>query len=83
MIGLVLRYVLPLVGGIGVILAMWAWVTTGAYNRGKAAAHAESEAYIQRMESALTEALKRNEALPDDVIDCRLRRLRNPGAACP
>lgn len=61
----------------------YAWVTTGAYNRGYAAAGAEMRATLDRQEAALREALRKNENLSDPELDCRLKRLRNPGATCP
>ena len=61
----------------------YAWVTTGAYNRGKAAALVEHQKVLDRLEAELARRLRDNEGLSDPDIDCKLKRLRNPGAACP
>lgn len=58
-------------------------VKSRAYDRGYAKAQAEMRATLDRQEAALREALRRNENLTDPELDCRLKRLRNPGAACP
>ena len=73
--GMVLAVLLVLGGG-------YAWVTTAAYNRGVAARDKEAREIINRMEARLIEAMKRNEKLTPDELDCALRRLREPTAAC-
>lgn len=74
--------------GAGLLIAAllgggYAWITTAAFNRGHAAAQTEMEATLQRQEKALRDALRKNEALTDPELDCQLKRLRNPSAACP
>lgn len=54
-----------------------------AYDRGQADLRVEMEATLQRQEKALRDALRKNEALTDPELDCRLKRLRNPSAPCP
>lgn len=57
-------------------------ITSDAYDRGVAARDKEAREIINRMEARLKEALKKNETLTDDELDCALRRLRQPNAAC-
>lgn len=78
-----------LLGKAGMVLAVllvlggvyWK-VTDAAYNRGVAARDAQAREIINRMEARLKEALKKNENLSDDDLDCALKRLRQPTAPC-
>ncbi len=79
---LFIRWALGLLGGVGLLVGAYAWITTGAYNRGYEARDKEAREVINRMEARLKEALKKNEALTDDELDCALKRLRNPNAPC-
>lgn len=72
-----------LVGGIvgGAIF----WVErekTRAFDRGVEATEKKAADALNRMEARLREALKKNETLSDPELDCLLRRLRQPNAAC-
>ena len=67
----------------GVVLGGgYAWITTGAYNRGVAATEKASMEALNRMEARLRETLKKHETLTDPELDCALKRLRQPNAAC-
>lgn len=75
---------------IGAVLAVLAGVVAWhvvavnrAYDRGQADLRADMEATLARQEKALRDALRKNESLSDPELDCRLKRLRQPGAACP
>lgn len=76
----VLALVVVVLGGIGTAVVT---INNRAYDRGVSAARAAMEATLNRQEAALREALRKNESLSDPDIDCRLKRLRNPGAPCP
>ena len=66
-----------------VVLGAVYWkVTDAAYSRGVAARDAQAREIINRMEARLKEALKKNENLSDDDLDCALKRLRQPTAPC-
>ena len=66
-------------GGLGG--AYWA-ITTGAYNRGVAATEKAAQEQLNRMETRLRAELRKNESLSDRDLDCALKRLRQPNAAC-
>ncbi len=57
-------------------------LTSDAYDRGFAARDTQAREQLNRMEARLRDALKKNESLTDDELDCALRRLRQPNAAC-
>jgi len=79
---LFIRWALGLLGGVGILVGAYAWITTGAYNRGYEARDKEARAYIEKLETRLAERMRQNESKTDDEIDCELRRLRNPKAEC-
>lgn len=82
MIWMLVRFALPWVLAGSALLGAYSYVTTKAYNRGVAARDADARETINRMEARLKEALRRNENLTDDELDCALKRLRNPAAPC-
>jgi len=79
---LLIRWALGLLGGVGLLVGAYAWITTGAYNRGYEARDKEAREVIQRLETRLAERMRQNEGLTTEEIDCQLRRLRNPKAEC-
>jgi hypothetical protein len=79
---LFIRWALGLLGGVGLLVGAYAWITTGAYNRGFEARDKEARAYIEKLETRLAERMRQNEGLTTEEIDCQLRRLRNPKAEC-
>ena len=52
---LFIRWALGLLGGIGLLVGAYAWITTGAYNRGHEAGVAET---TERMKKAVAEMRK-------------------------
>jgi len=77
-----IRWALGFLGGVGILVGAYAWITTGAYNRGYEARDREAREVMEKLQARRDERIRRNEELPDPVIDCELRRLRNPKAEC-
>ena len=68
---------------LGLVLGgSYAWLTTGAYNRGVAATEKAAQEQLNRMETRLRAELRKNESLSDRDLDCALKRLRQPNATC-
>lgn len=74
---------IKIIAGGGVILAAYAWLTNGAWDRGYRRAHTEMQAVLDRQEKELRHAIKKNEGLSDPELDCRLGKLRKPEFKCP
>ena len=70
------------VAALAFLLGVYAWITTGAYNRGFAERDTQAREQIAKMEQRMAERLRQNEGLTEDEVDCALRRIRNPKAEC-